>query len=186
MWKTLWKHPFWAALGSIVALCALIATFVQPIYASVPDGDLCGWDNVAGSRPAEHEFNECRDSSHGVDSFQYNETVSDSSGKVGGGHDQGWWCNAVMRAKETAIGQSIVWATPKSSEESDKNWKGEVSYKYSCSIDGSWGPIFKLDRTAVCGRAALIVTTEQVPKICSASERLKGVRILGMSWIIWP
>ena len=88
--------------------------------------------------------NVCRHPDFGQEGWGRTEQYSDSSGRVDGGHDQGWWCNQVAASfiQTRSIGKDNQWERVTSGEESDKDWKGHVTYKYSCTIKVSWDPIY--------------------------------------------
>lgn len=160
-------HPILSIIGAVAALGGIVIgvlSLIEPEYATVTDGEKCGFtDKVETTRP--HQWNECPNPNK-VTGYKHSETVSKSSGRVGGGYDQNWHCTNVKREKERAVGQAIVWTNQQSSEESDKDWKGHVTYKYHCSIDAKWGPIYQVERWSGCGEAPSVSTTTQVALTC--------------------
>ncbi len=185
MWRVIWKHPFWSATGGLVAMLGFFAAMVQPVYKSTPNATLCGFDEKVIQVPPQHEFNECRAQAHGVEKYEYTETVASSSGRVGGGRNQQWWCDQMKNAKQQAVGQPIAWGPTSSWEESSRNF-GTVRYNYHCTATASWGPIYVSARSSECSKSPPGSSSEQIPKACPASDVLVGVRILGLSWVGWP
>ena len=98
-------------------------------------------------------INRCRLPDFGQEGWNREETVSNSSGRVGGGHDQGWWCNQVATSFITSrqIGPQNTWQTVSSGEESNKDTWGHVTYKYSCTIKVSWDPRYFEKQDPRCG-----------------------------------
>lgn len=128
------------------------------------DGVICGFsEEIKITQP--HKWKECPNPNK-VIGYTFSETVSKSSGWVGRGKDQNWHCTNVKREKERAVGESIVWSNQTSSEESNKDWLGKVTYKYHCEIDANWGPIYKTERWEGCGVADSVMQKTQIPKTC--------------------
>lgn len=175
MFKKIAEHPVIAVISGIIAVVGVVAAVLgltQAEYALVTDGEICGYSQEQmTTRP--HQYHECENPNK-ITGYRFQETVSKSSGRVGGGYDQNWHCENVKREKETAVGQSIVWGTPTSSEDSNKDWKGKVTYKYFCSIPAKWGPIYAVERWAGCGEADPVVTTVSTPKTCFDESRRIG------------
>ena len=98
--------------------------------------------------------NTCRHPDFGQEGWRRTENYSDSSGRLDGGHDQTWWCNQVASSfiSSRAIGPENHTERLSSSEESDKDWKGHVTYKYHCTIRISWDPLyFERQDASHCG-----------------------------------
>jgi len=174
MLKKLAQHPIFAVIGGVIAVVGVatgVLSLTKPEYKRVTDGNICGYsERQITSRP--HQYKECENPNK-VAGYRYAETVSKSSGWVSGGHDQQWHCTNVMREKEAAVGQSIVWGQPQSSESSRKDWKGHVTYKYHCSIEAKWGPIYVVERWEGCGAADPVTKTVREPKTCyDESQRI--------------
>jgi hypothetical protein len=95
----------------------------------------------------------CRRSEFGQVGWNRTEKYTDSSGKVDGGYDQNWWCNRVAASFLTSrgIGPEHHWEKIGSSESSNKDWKGHVTYKYHCTISVSWDPIYQEKQDPLCG-----------------------------------
>lgn len=97
--------------------------------------------------------NKCRHEDFGQEGWKRTETYADSSGRLGGGHDQPWWCNQVAASfiSSRRIGPH-EWKTIKSDESSKKDWKGHVTYKYYCTIKINWDPLyFERQDASRCG-----------------------------------
>lgn len=180
---SLLRHPFWTAIGAIATVVALVVANITPIYAVVEDGDRCGWQDVRRTVPPEFEFTECRDPAHGVERFQYSETVGLESGWVRGGYSQPWWCEQVRQRKQQAVGQSITWEAPTSSERSRRDVFGHVEYKYTCKITASWSPIYNIKRTPSCPKVQAIETVIHVARKCQDGGSTIGWKVFGFSWI---
>lgn len=98
--------------------------------------------------------NTCRHPDFEQEGWRRTENYSDSSGRVDGGHDQNWWCNQVASSflSSRAIGPENQIERLDSSEESNKDWKGHVTYKYHCTIRISWDPLyFERQDASHCG-----------------------------------
>lgn len=167
MLEKLKEHPGFAIVGAIAAVLGVVTgvlSLTEPEYELVTDGEICGFsEEVQITRP--HKWKECPNPNN-VTGYEYSETVSKSSGWVGGGKDQNWHCTNVKREKERAVGQSIVWTNQKSSESSKKDWKGHVEYKYKCTIDAKWGPIYAVERWEGCGEAPPVEEPVRTAKTC--------------------
>ena len=172
---TLKDHPAFAAVGSVVAVIGALVgvlALIEPKYELVTDEGVCGaTEQTTMTRP--HQWNECENPNRIV-GYKFSETVKQSSGRVGGGRDEEWHCTNVKRAKEAAVGQSIVWSNQRSSQESDKSWDGHVTYKYHCTIDAQWGPIYARERWNGCGEAAPVPETRKIPKSCFDQTKRVG------------
>lgn len=175
MFAKLKDHPIFTIIGAITAIIGIVIgvlSLIEPMYAKVTDGNVCGYsEKTETSQP--YKWKEC-ENPHKVTGYRFSETVSKSSGKVGGGKDENWHCTNVKREKEKAVGQSIVWSNQRSSQESDKDWKGHVTYKYHCTIDAKWGPIYKIERWEGCGEAPAVTRTIKDPKTCYDKTKKVG------------
>lgn len=93
---------------------------------------------------------ECRHPDFGRVGWRQSETITDSSGRVSGGRDQIWWCNRVtesfLSSRQISGPKDITilqrW------EESRKDWKGHVTYKYHCKINFKWNPVYRAQADA--------------------------------------
>lgn len=97
--------------------------------------------------------NRCRKPEFGQEGWNRSEQYSDSSGREDGGRDQNWWCNRVAASfiSSRTIGSQNHWQKIASSEESDKDWKGHVTYKYHCTIKVDWDPLYFERQDWACG-----------------------------------
>ncbi len=159
------EHPYMTFFLALAGLAIGVLSLVEPKYALVTSGDVCGFNEKTVSY-REHEFKLCTHPSHGVASYQHSEIVRDSSGWRDGGYNQLAWCNEVKRRKERAVGESIVWGEETRSENSKKDIFGHVEYNYHCSIPARWGPVFVASRSAACGNEPYSERIEREPKTC--------------------
>lgn len=167
MFSKLNDHPVFAVIGAVGAIIGIVIgvlSLTEPMYAKVTDGGICGF-SVKTETTRPHKWKEC-ENPNTVTGYKFSEEVSKSSGKVRGGKDQNWHCTNVKREKENAVGQSIVWSNQRSSEESDKDGWGHVTYKYQCTIDAKWGPIYNVERWEGCGEAAPVTRIIEEAKTC--------------------
>ena len=165
--EVLKDHPAFAVIGALVAVVGAIVgvlSLIEPEYKLVTDEGVCGATEET-KMVRVHQWNEC-ENPNTIVGYKFSETVSQSSGRVGGGRDQNWHCTNVKRAKEAAVGQSIIWSNQRSSEESSRSWDGHVTYKYHCTIDARWGPIYARERWSGCGEAPLQPEKTKRPKTC--------------------
>lgn len=98
--------------------------------------------------------NKCRDPDFGQEGWRWSERYTDSSGRLGGGHDPGWWCNRVAASfiSSRNIGPENKVERISYDESSDKDFFGHVTYQYTCTLKISWGPIYKEKQDAShCG-----------------------------------
>jgi len=167
MFKTIKDHPIFAVIGAVAAITGIVIgvlSLVEPKYAKFTSGAICGnSEETITTHP--YQFRECKNPNK-VKGYEYKEDVSQSSGWVGGGHDQNWHCTNVKRRKEAAVGQSIVWSNQRSSEQSKKSTLGKVSYKYHCTITAQWTPIYEVERWEGCGEAPPKIEIIEEPKTC--------------------
>lgn len=99
------------------------------------------------------DINTCRHADFGQEGWKYSEVYTNSSGRVGGGRDQRWWCNEVGNSfiKARSIGPQHKIEFIKSDEESDKDMLGHVTYKYHCTVKVQWEPLYFEKKDARCG-----------------------------------
>ena len=170
MFQRLIAHPVWTAIGAVATVLALFAAGFEWITCI----------------PETERFKVCRDPAHGVEQYQYSESVSDQSGWRGGGYSQPAFCSELMRRKEAAIGQSIVWGTPQSSEDSRRVGLGRVEYNYVCTISAQWAPVYRAARSEICGQVDGISKSNVVMDVCTPNGKIIGFSLLGFRWIGWP
>lgn len=175
MFEKLNGLPVFAIIGAIAAIGGIVIGILgltEPMYAEVTNGKICGYSKIVETtRP--HKWKECANPNK-VTGYKYHETVSKSSGWVGGGHDQKWHCANVKQEEEKAVGQSIVWSNQKSSEEHHKDFLGHVTYKYHCTIDAKWGPIYQVERWKGCGEADPVTHVIKEPRTCYDTTKRIG------------
>jgi hypothetical protein len=174
----------WTGAGVIVALFALIATFVKPIYVNIQNAQKCGTHVITQSIPAGEKYQLCSDASHEVESYRQSIIVTGQSGWRGGGYNQNAFCQELMRLKESAIGATITWSDQNSSENRRKDFLGHAEYNYSCTIQARWDPVFKLARGPECGESRPMVMNEA--NSCPDDEHQIGVNFIGIKWVGWP
>ena len=166
MFAKLKAHPAITVIGATGALVGIIVSILsltEPKYATVTDSLVCGSEEEKQTtRP--HRWKECRNPTKEM-GYKFTEIVSKSSGWVGRGKDPNWHCTNVKREKERAVRQSIKWSHLESSEESRKEW-GKVTYKYHCTLEAKWGPIYKIERWEGCGEAEPVIISVQKPRTC--------------------
>ena len=170
MFRKLLDHPIWTALGTVVAIIALVV----PSFESI------------SCVPQDEEFKACRAIGHGIESFAVTEDVKGTSGWVGSGLNQPAFCNQVRTQKEAAIAQTIYWETERSSEDNRKDFGGHVTYNYHCAIVGRWGPTYKMASTSECGRNEAVTPTTVLTQSCPATGTRIGFALFGYRWIGWP
>ncbi len=97
--------------------------------------------------------NTCRLKDFGQEGWNRTENYANSSDWVGGGHDQGWWCNQVANQfiASRKINSDSTWEKVTSGEESHKDTFGHVTYKYSCTVKVSWDPLYFEKQDPRCG-----------------------------------
>ena len=100
------------------------------------------------SRPP---YKSCRHPSHGIETYKYQEIVTNSSGWVSGGRDQNWWCTTMKKAYQSSRNDAVTWKDQRSSEQSKKDWLGHVEYKYLCTATALWEPLYKEKASKYCG-----------------------------------
>jgi len=160
-------HPSFTIVGAVAAVAAVVVallSLIEPAYALVTDLEVCGYTEIT-EVTYPHKWNECENPNK-IIGYRFSETVTQNSGWVDGGHDQNWHCTNVKREKERAVSESIVWSNQRSSEQHRKDIAGHVTYKYHCSIDAKWGPIYQVERWEGCGEAPPVSTTVKKPKTC--------------------
>lgn len=167
MLKTLKDHPVFAVIGAIGAISGIVfgvLSLIEPKYATVTDGNICGYSELT-KETYPHKWKECQNPNK-VTGYRFKEEVSQSSGWVGGGKDQNWHCTNVKRAKEAAVGMSIVWSNQRSSEEKKEEFPRRFYYKYHCTIFAQWDPIYTVERWEGCGKAPPAKIVEKQAKTC--------------------
>jgi len=147
----------------------------MPIYRTVVDARICGTTKrVVEERP--QGFKACRDPSHGIERYQQSDVVVQSSGWLSGGRDPQWWCQAVKNAYQSTKGVPVVWSGQSTREESRRDWKGHVTYKYHCTVTAQWSPIYKVAESPSCGRKDVVRREIVEPKQCQDTTSPVGFR----------
>ncbi len=81
-------HPILSIIGAVAAVVGIVIgvlSLVEAEYATVTDGEKCGYtDKVETTKP--YKWKECSNPNK-VTGYKHSETVSKSSGRVGGGYD---------------------------------------------------------------------------------------------------
>lgn len=98
-------------------------------------------------------YAKCRHPDFGRVGWQKSEDITDSTGRLGGGHDQPWWCNQVITGYVTSrgLGSNYEASVLRSWEESDKDWAGHVTYKYHCQVRIQSVPLYAERQDPRCG-----------------------------------
>lgn len=98
-------------------------------------------------------YNKCRLPDFGQEGWNRSENYEDSSDWIDGGHDQPWWCDQVANSfiNTRKIGPQHEVKTLRPWEESNKDWKGHVTYKYHCIVQVSWDPLYVEKTDPRCG-----------------------------------
>lgn len=156
-------HPFFVILGALAALAGIWVVITEPVYKKIIGG-ICG-STETPEITQPNQYNSCPNPNK-ITHYEYTESVTKSSGWVGGGNDQSWHCANVMREKESAVGQSIVWGTATSFEEDRKDFFGKAEYKYHCTIQAQWSPVYMIERWEGCGPADPVTVTVSTPNEC--------------------
>jgi hypothetical protein len=165
--RKLKDHPIFSIVGAVAAIAGVVyggLSMVKPEYPLVTSGETCGYSEERISR-RPHPWKECPNPSK-VIGYQYSERVTQGSGWVDGGRDPEWHCTNVKREKERAVGQSIVWSNQETSQASRKDLFGHVEYRYDCTVDAKWGPIYAVERWEGCGEEQAITSLIRKPKTC--------------------
>ncbi len=138
-------------LGAIVAAAAYFAppgTFVTATSPPLPTAPA-----PAASPPHPTTYKSCRRPEFGVERWLRSEEFSQSSGWRDGGRSQQDWCNELIAAtvQGRALGPEHLATVVNSSEDSNKDWKGHVTYNYSCTVRISWQPLYAERQDPACG-----------------------------------
>ncbi|OOG89417.1 hypothetical protein B0E41_00450 [Hydrogenophaga sp. A37] len=98
-------------------------------------------------------YKSCRLPEFGQEGWLRTEEHTGSTGWVGGGNNQRWGCDRVAASfiAQRAIGQRNKVEHLSSSERSNKDLLGHVTYDYSCKVRVSWDPLYLERRDAKCG-----------------------------------
>jgi hypothetical protein len=111
------------------------------------------------------QVNTCAHPSFDRASWTHDVTTDDlTSGWVGGGHDQPWWCNQAAQGfiANRGIGSDVEVTTVRSSEESKKDFFGQVTYKFHCTLHVRWGSIYNQRQHPVCGVTPAVTRNVQI------------------------
>lgn len=98
-------------------------------------------------------YKSCRLPEFGQEDWLRTEEHTGSTGWVGGGNNQTWGCDRVAAnfISQRAIGQRNKVEHLSSSERSNKDLLGHVTYDYMCKVRVSWDPLFVERRDQKCG-----------------------------------
>lgn len=147
-----WIGPALLVTGIIIHIPFGPALCDEPIYKVVTDKELCGTTTEEFIvNPAKPKT--CRHPDFGHEGWSKTETVTQSSGWRGGGSNQANWCNQLTasfiqsRTVESKYDKEILG----SREESNKDWKGHVTYNYHCTVKVSWEPVYSERTDPKCG-----------------------------------
>jgi len=96
----------------------------------------------------------CRNKAFGMEKWNQRDSITQSSGKVRGGSSNNNWCNTLLSSfiKNRGITGKYKYNFANMREESNKDWKGHVTYNYHCTVNISWDPLYqKRTDAATCG-----------------------------------
>lgn len=144
----------------------------SPITRQITDADICG---VTLVEAGVEEYLQCAHPSHGVDGYENKKVFEMTSPWMSGGHDQLRWCSQVEGLARSEINQTMAWSIISRSEQSKKDWKGHVTYKYFCRGQARWGPIYKTVKSPACGVKERAVTS--VPNSCDDPNAIEGYKL---------
>lgn len=105
------------------------------------------------TRPVTYKA--CRHPDFGREGWQKSEVINQSSGKRGGGSNPDNWCNELIASYVSArgLGSNYESRVLETGEESDKDWKGHVTYNYHCKVQISSIPVYRERVDPRCGVA---------------------------------
>ncbi len=98
-------------------------------------------------------YKTCRHPDFGRVGWQKAETINQSSGRVDGGSNPTNWCNQLIAQYVSArsLGPNYEAVVLDTSEESDKDWKGHVTYNYHCRVEIRSVPLYAERTDPRCG-----------------------------------
>jgi Caspase domain len=110
-------------------------------------------DAPQSGRPQAAQYKTCRLPEFGQEGWIRSEVYSGQTGWVDGGFDQNWGCKEVAGdfIRNRAISERNSVEKISSSERSQKDWLGHVTYSYSCTVKVSWDPLYNEKTDPKCG-----------------------------------
>lgn len=96
----------------------------------------------------------CRNKAFGLEKWSQSDSITQSSGRVGGGSNPTNWCNSLLSSfiKNRKITGKYDYSFTNMWEESKKDWKGHVTYNYHCTVNVQWDPLYRKGTdAATCG-----------------------------------
>ena len=147
MWTK--KTSMWTKIGVLAAVIGAVGGILS---IEIKDEAICGSEEVKQEVTPKHKYQSCRNKLHGVEKHNLSRVVTKTSSWRGGGGSQPGWCEEVMSNFERNINQTVKWGKPKSSERHRRDAStGFVSkYKYTCSVEAEWDPVYKKKRSSEC------------------------------------
>jgi hypothetical protein len=143
------------------AIVIVVLAVVLAIAFLVATRDVGSKPNPMSQAPAPAKADEsptnvyktCRHPDFGREEWGRTEVASKSSGRRGGGYNQPSWCEDVKSwfVSSRSIGPQHEISVVSSGESSDKDWKGHVTYNYTCTIRVNWDPIWAEKQDPRCG-----------------------------------
>lgn len=98
-------------------------------------------------------YKSCRHPDFGQAGWNRTEDYTGSSGWRDGGSNPINWCNDLaakfLRERQIGSAHQVSFHNPR--EESNKDWKGHVTYNYHCTVRAAWDPLYHERNDARCG-----------------------------------
>jgi hypothetical protein len=129
-----------ALVGMVFGFLGYIVPLLRPLF-------------VGNSSTNQPVYKTCALPEFGRIGWVNTETVENGSGWVDGGNSQPWWCEKLKQQFVTgrSLGPDHEAVVLSSSEESDKDFFGHVTYNYICKIKFSWTSIYESRQDPRCG-----------------------------------
>ena len=95
----------------------------------------------------------CRHPDFGRERWKQSDSVTQSSGWMGGGSNPTNWCNSLLSGfiSNRGITGGYDKRFSNVSEQSKKDWKGHVEYNYHCTVTVWWDPLYRERTDPRCG-----------------------------------
>ena len=171
-----WIGPVLLVAGIIIHLPFGHALCDEPVYKVVTDQELCGTTTEEYIVKPETPKT-CRLSDFGQEGWSKTETVTQSSGWQGGGSNPTNWCNQLTASfiQSRSIDSKYNKEVLGQSEESNKDWKGHVTYNYHCTVKVDWEPVYAERTDPKCGMWPAEKALRKVPAQCKQKVGNKKV-----------
>lgn len=125
--------------------------WVMGILAAVIVFSITAGLNAVFSGSESDEEKLCRDPSHGIERYEFSDTVEQNSGWVASGYNEAWWCQKMKNDYQSNRPDiSIIWGNQVSSQRYNKDSFGHVTYNYYCKVTAKWNPIYNLKHSEAC------------------------------------